>query len=202
LVLRGHDRQACFFEDMDRHVFLGYLGEAAETTECDLHAYVLMSNHMHFLVTSRAARGLSRLMHHSARRYSAYVNRRRRRSGSLYEGRFRSCPIRSDRYFLSCMRYIETNPVRAGMCASAGDYKWSSYRANSSGAPTGLITPHPVYQGLGHSREARAAAYVGLFLDPPDDAMLRRFREGLAPRPRGRPRKTGEPAEEINLVLF
>lgn len=206
-VLRGHDRQACFFADMDRRVFLKYLSEASLRTECELHAYVLMTNHVHLLVCGHERLAVSRLMHSVARRYSAYVNRRQRRSGSLYEGRFRSTPIRDGRRFLACMRYIELNPVRAGLVAHPSRYPWSSFRANASGMPSGLLVPHPEYLELGGDQKARADAYRRLFHHPLPQAELDEFRRGVNPGPRGRPRKEAAAGgdldvRETNLVLF
>ena len=114
-----------------------------------MHAYVLMTNHVHLLVTGREPRSISRFMQQLNRRYSRYFNKAHERTGTLYEGRFGSSHIESERYFFTVMRYIEINPVRAGMVRHPGDYPWSSHRQNACGAPNGLLTPHPLFIGLG-----------------------------------------------------
>ena len=201
-VLRGHDRQPCFFEDMDRRVFLKYLGDAAVRTSCDLHAYVLMTNHVHFLVSGREHGSVSRLMHSVARRYSVYINRKQRRSGSLYEGRFRSDPVAHSTYFLACMRYIELNPVRAGLASHPSQYPWSSFGSNATGEPSGLLVAHSEYLGLGGTRERRAAAYLRLFGQPISTECLEALRRGVRPASRGRPTRADTAPREKNLVLF
>jgi len=174
LVARGNNRLPCFFEDQDRRVYLGYLREYSAELACEIHAYVLMTNHIHLLVTCREPGGISRFMQVLNRRYSRYFNRAHGRTGTLYEGRFRSCLIETERYFLAVMRYIELNPVRAGMVALPGDYPWSSHRANASGIPGGLLTPHPIYLGLAAALEGRKWAYQRLFETaiPDDDIQI------------------------------
>jgi putative transposase len=198
-VLRGHNRDDCFLDDTDRGVFLAYLADAARHWDCAVHSYVLMTNHVHLLVTAHAKGALSGLMHSTARRYSRFFNRRRARSGSLYESRFRSSPVASDRYFLACMRYIELNPVRAGMVALPAHYQWSSFRANASGAPSGLVLPHETYLALGSNGESRAAAYRSLFDEPVSTGEVARIRRDVRPKPRGRP---SPKQPENNLVIF
>jgi putative transposase len=165
--VRGHDRRQIFYSDADRSRFLQYLGEARAKRQCEIHAFVLMTNHVHLLATPRAADGLSKMMQDVGRKYVRFVNRNHDHTGGLYEGRFRSNLVQTERYFLNCMRYIELNPVRAHMAADAGSYPWSSFGQNVSGDPTGLITAHPEYLALGRDAETRAHAYRRLF----DDAM-------------------------------
>ena len=173
LYARGHNRTDCFRSELDRTVFLRYLKEELEARAC-VHAYVQMTNHVHFLVTGHEEGALSRLMQHLGRRYCRYVNRAYDRSGALYEGRFKSSLVESETYFLECMRYIELNPVRAGLVDHPSKYRWSSYAENARGEPRGLITPHQEYLRLGRDGASRAAAYRALVEQPLD---LRRVAE-------------------------
>ena len=159
VVQRGNDRRACFFDDADRVVFLTMLAEAAIATGCVIHAYVLMDNHFHLLLTPSTDDGAARLMRLLGQRYVAFVNRHRGRSGTLWEGRFRSCLVDSEGYLVACYAYIDLNPVRAGMVANPRDWRWSSYRANAEGREDALATPHPVFAALGATPAARGEAY-------------------------------------------
>ena len=180
LVTRGHDRRDCFFRELDRVVYLKYLEEALEQSACDMHAYVLMSNHVHLLVTGRFERSISRLMQFTGRRYCRYVNRAYERTGTLYEGRFKSSLIESEAYLLECMRYIDLNPVRAGIVDRPDRYPWSSYRQNAGGDPRGFLKPHYEYLRLGSDRYTRAAAYSQLVAQPLADEQLERIRNASA----------------------
>ena len=125
LIQRGNNRTACFFAEEDYALYLDHLTELAPKFDCRIHAYVLMTNHVHLLLTPRTATGASSLMKHLGQRYVQYINRTYRRSGTLWEGRFRSCIAREERYVLACYRYIEANPVRAAMVADRpGQDKW------------------------------------------------------------------------------
>lgn len=169
LIQRGHNRDACFFADEDYALYLDHLGELAAKFGCALHAYVLMINHVHLLLTPKAADSASLLMKHLGQRYVQYVNRAYRRSGTLWEGRFRSCLAQEEDYVLACYRYIELNPVRAQMVSHPRHYRWSSYRANAEGKTCEFLTPHAQYRALGRSEAARREAYRLLFrseLDP------------------------------------
>jgi putative transposase len=163
IVQRGNCRQATFFDDADYTRYLGWLREGAMREGCAIHAYALMTNHVHLLVTPQDAGAISRLIQFVGRRYVTYVNDCYARSGSLWEGRHKGCVISSDGYLLACMRYIELNPVRAGMVAAPGNYRWSSYRVNSTGGDQDAITPHPAYLALGRDPDTRGAAYRALF---------------------------------------
>jgi putative transposase len=165
VIVRGIDRAAIFFSESDRQSFLGALGEVAAAEAVSVHAYVLMTNHVHLLVTPATERGAGRLMKGLGFRYVQSVNRTYGRTGTLFEGRFRSSLIEGDRYLLACQRYIELNPVRAGLVEEPGAYPWSSYRANALGVPDPLLTPHPLYDGLAETDEARRAAYLDLFAE-------------------------------------
>jgi putative transposase len=169
IIQRGNNRQPCFFADEDYRFYLDWLGEYAEKTGCRIHAYVLMTNHVHLLLSGDEAESTGRLMKALGQRYVQYVNRTYRRSGTLWEGRYRSCLTQQETYLLTCMRYIELNPVRADMVSHPGEYRWSSYRANAQGESDTLISPHPGYVALGSDPEVRLAAYRELFrfeLDP------------------------------------
>lgn len=176
IIQRGNNRQACFFADEDYRFYLDKLARASSHAGCQIHAYALMTNHVHLLVTSNQSQGVGDMMKMLGQRYVQYVNRAYRRSGTLWEGRFRSCPIQEDTYLLSCMRYIELNPVRAGMVAHPGDYPWSSYRGNAQGEANELLTPHPLYLSLGHTDDARHTAYRELFRHELDPGMVDRIR--------------------------
>ncbi len=144
LWIRGNNRLPCFLDVQDRHVYLAYLGESLESSNTELHAFVLMTNHVHLLATGIEADSVSRFMQQLNRRYSRYFNKAHDRTGTLYEGRYQSRVVETDPHFLGEMRYIERNPVKAGMVQHPGDYPWSSYWQNACGDPGGLLTPHPL----------------------------------------------------------
>jgi REP-associated tyrosine transposase len=176
IIQRGNNRSACFHRDADHLVYLDHLRELSRRHGCEIHAYCLMTNHVHLLVTPRAANACALLMKNLGQRYVQYVNRSRERTGTLWEGRFRSCIAQSDRYVLACYRYIELNPVRAGMVAHAGDYRWSSYLANAGAVRNSWLAPHPEYLALGQNDDARRAAYRGLVASGLDAAQLAEIR--------------------------
>lgn len=163
MIQRGNNRQACFFADDDYRCYLEWLREYAKIESCRVHAYVLMTNHVHLLLTAKTVDGPGRLMKRLGQRYVQYINRTYRRSGALWEGRFRSCLTREEAYVLGCYRYIELNPVRAAMVEHPAEYRWSSYRVNAQGGEDALITPQALYESLGHHPEARQQAYRELF---------------------------------------
>jgi putative transposase len=163
VVQRGNNRQVCFFRYEDRLAYLSSLSEYLGETGCSLHAYVLMTNHVHLLLTPRDGGSASRLMKQVGQRYVQYVNRTQGRSGGLWEGRFRSCLVEEERYLLNCYRYIELNPVRAGLASRPEDYPWSSHLANVGGHPDPMLDPHPLYLELGRDASARHGAYRALF---------------------------------------
>jgi putative transposase len=178
LMVRGHNRLPCFYEEADRRVFMKYLDFAASRSDCAVHAYVLMTNHVHLLATGPAGGCISRMMHSLNRRYSRYVNRAYGRTGALFDSRFKSSLVDSESYFLTCMRYIELNPVRAGMVRHPADYPWSSFRENASGAPQGWIKPHDEYLRLSADPGERGFAYRALFSLPIGAADLEAIRAG------------------------
>jgi putative transposase len=213
VIQRGNDRKAVFFEDGDYVQYRDWLIAAAEANGLAVHAYVLMTNHVHLLATPSTAESLPRTMQTLGRRYVRWINGRRRRTGTLWEGRYRAAPIDSEEHFIACCRYIELNPVRARMVEHPRQYPWSSYRAHAEGKDDALAAFHPVWRRLGHSIAARQEAYRDLVkekLDPDFVEALRaatnggwalggeRFRKRIAkaaqrraaPLPRG-PRPAG-----------
>jgi len=165
VIQRGHLRSACFFGDDDCVAYLGWLALYAGRFACSVHAYVLMGNHVHLLLTPSRAGGVYRLMRSLGERYARYVDASYHRNGALWEDRYDAIPVHVARYLLSCMRYIELNPVRAHVVASAAQYRWSSFRANALGRGDPLLTPHAHYCALGRSAAARQTAYMALFPD-------------------------------------
>jgi len=176
IVQRGNDRQACFYTDADRQRYLLALREARLANRRAVHACVLMTNHVHLLVTPMESHGVSRMMHQLERRDVGGFNAMYRRTGTLWEGRFKSCLVDSDRHILSCYRHIEMNPIRAGMVADPSDYPWSSHACNAAGADGPIVSPHPSYLALGMDACGRRTAYSALIragIDPQELADLR-----------------------------
>ena len=167
IMHRGNNRQDIFLNDDDRQRFLQYVGTSLNATGCKLHAYVLMTNHFHFLLTPPNAEALSCFMQALGRHYVRYFNGEYKRSGTLWEGRYKSSLIDSDAYLLTCYRYIEDNPVRAGMVASAEQHAWSSYRYNGLGESDSLITEHLNYSQLAKEKTQRLTVYKGFFSEIP-----------------------------------
>ncbi|WP_269531872.1 transposase [Chitinimonas sp. BJYL2] len=180
LIQRGNNWQACFFADEDYLAYLDWLREYGDKAGCDVHGYVLMTNHVHVLVSSYIVDGAGALMKALGQRYVQYVNRTYRRSGNLWEGRFRACLVQADTYLLACQRYIELNPIRAAMVAHPAEYRWSSYSANAQGGEYPLITPHPVYSALGHDASARQTAYRELFRHELDPGLVDEIRQATS----------------------
>ncbi len=212
LVQRGHNRDACFFGDEDHLAYCEWLGEAIKATGCQLHAYVPMTNHVHLLLTPPESGAVSRLMISLGRRYVQYINKTYRRTGTLWDSRYKSSLVQADAYLLRCQRYIELNPVRATMVDDPAYYRWSSYRGNGLGQADPLLTPHAVYSSVGSSEADRLADYRALFRPELDaeaisdirmaldqgqplgnawfiDAIERVTGQRRETRPRGRPRK-------------
>ncbi len=163
IIQRGNNRQAYFFADEDYLFYLDWLHEYAKESGCGVHAFVLMTNHVHILLTPEKKSSAGELMKRLGQRYVQYINRTYKRSGTLWEGRFRSCITQQDTYMLVCQRYIELNPVRAGLIEHPGEYRWSSYGANAQGESSEIITHHPVYLQLGKTSDERQEAYRELF---------------------------------------
>ena len=163
VIQRGNNRQAIFFADDDYAVYLDKLKEYGDKYHVAIHAFVLMTNHVHLLMTPSAKIGISQLMQSLGRYYVRYINQSYGRTGTLWEGRYKSTLVDEDRYLLTLSRYIELNPVRARMAPHPRDYPWSSYHHNAGDKTIGLITPHACYEALGDDVEARRKAYRALF---------------------------------------
>ena len=163
MIQRGVNRQAIFYADEDYQFYLDVLEETLQRYSCALHAYVLMTNHVHLLMTPSSEDGPSSVMQSLGRRYVRYINECYKRTGTLWEGRFKSSLIDSEHYLLTCSRYIELNPVRAQMVNHPSDYKWSSYRSNAEGREETLLSQHELYKRLGRNNKARKQEYRALF---------------------------------------
>jgi putative transposase len=177
IIQRGNNRNSCFFSDVDFMFYLDILQASAEDCGCQVHAYVLMTNHIHLLVSPGAVTAPAKLMKILGERYVQYVNKRHNRAGTLWQGRYRSCLVGDERHFLVCQRYIELNPVRAGMVAHPADYRWSSHRSNAYGAQNAWIRQHPVYAALGCDEQQRQQAYRALFSTEIDEQAIADLRK-------------------------
>ncbi|BCU07986.1 transposase [Allochromatium tepidum] len=216
LVQRGHNRGACFFTEEDYPAYRAWLGEALKKTGCALHAYVLMTNRVHLLLTPPTGQAVSQLVISLGRRYVQYINKTYKRTGTLWDSRYKSSLVHAEDDLLTCRRYIELNPVCAGMVDDPAAYPWSSYRANGLGQPDALLRPHALYLSPDRKAQARQAAYRALFRSELDKEALADIRLALNQgrplgkgrfldrieqmigrrcevRPRGRPRKIGRP---------
>ena len=177
IIQRGNNRSVCFFAEEDYRFYSHHLQELALRFGCAVHAYVLMTNHVHLLLTPEREESAALLMKHLGQRYVQYVNRAHRRSGTLWEGRYRSCLTQTEDYVLACYRYIELNPVRSGMVNQPRDYRWSSYHANALGKADGLITPHEQYMRIARTDAARREAYRELFKAHLDAEVVEEIRQ-------------------------
>jgi putative transposase len=223
VIQRGNNREAIFFAEDDYACYRDWLAAAAAEYGCAIHAYVLMTNHVHLLVTPSGPQSLPRTMQSLGRRYVRHVNAKYRRTGTLWEGRYRAAPIDSEAYFLACCRYIELNPVRARMVRRPHDYAWSSYHAHARDAIDPLLSGHALFDGLGTSPVDRQKAYRGLFRTAPDadfadalraatnggwalgDARFKRqiakaLGRRVAPLPKGRPLGQKPDRRQLNLL--
>jgi putative transposase len=176
VIQRGNDRRAIFVDEADRERYLATLREIAAGAGLAVHAYVLMPNHVHLLVTPQTAGDVGRVVQALGRRYVRWFNDRHARTGALFEGRYRSTVVDADRYVLTCMRYVELNPVRAGLVAQPRDFPWSSHRHHVGRAVDPLIIDHPVYWALGNTPFERQAAYLQLFEQSPSAVELAAIR--------------------------
>lgn len=179
VIQRGNDRQPCFRTEVDRALYLGILGEELARHECALHAYVLMTNHVHLLLTPSGNGGVGHVMQALGRKYVRKFNDQHQRTGTLWEGRYHACVVDSDTYLLRCSRYIELNPVRAAMVGRPADHRWSSYGFNALGRPDPLVRPHPSYLALGVDAGTRCRIYRELLDEPPPPIELSSIREHL-----------------------
>ena len=177
IVQRGNNRQACFVSDEDYGAYAGWLKDYSKKYRVNIHAWVMMTNHVHLLCTPSKEGGISQMMQSLGRRYVQYFNFEYRRSGTLWEGRFKSCLVQAERYLLEVYRYIELNPVRAGMVEDPGEYQWSSYQVNALGKVSELCTPHREYLLLGKELSSRLKNYRELFSHHVDGTLLEEIRE-------------------------
>lgn len=163
IVQRGNNHEACFYREADYAFYLQKLREAAEKYRVRVHAFVLMTNHVHLLVTPSDKEGVARMMQSLGRSFVRYMNITYKRTGTLWEGRYKSSLVGGERYLLAVYRYIELNPLRANMVTLPGEYPWSSYRHNAMGIHIELVQEHPVYLGLSNTKAGRLLAYRELF---------------------------------------
>jgi len=177
IIQRAINRVACFRVDADYLVYLSHLQQLSAKHDCAVHAFCLMTNHVHLLLTPATPDACTALMRDIGRRYVPYFNRRNERTGTLWEGRFRSCIVESARYVLACYRYIELNPVRAGMVAHPAAYLWSSHAANSGARHDPSVEPHAEFVALSGNPDSRRAAYRCLFAEELDDDSVDAIRE-------------------------
>ena len=178
VLQRGHNRARCFNNDNDRATYLGLLEESCAMYACAVHAYVLMPNHVHLLISPAQPENLSRAMRRIGQRYVRHFNGAHGRTGAMWEGRFKSIPVDSSLYLLRVQRYIEQNPLRAGMVRHPREFSWSSYRYNADGWPSTLVQPHPVFlQMIGADRRF-TDAYRAFLDEMPDSAELTAIRKG------------------------
>jgi putative transposase len=179
VIQRGNNRSVCFASDKDMAVYTHYLSEAASKFGLLIHGWVFMTNHVHLLVTPEEDTSLSKGMQYLGRQYVRYFNRSYQRTGTLFEGRYKSCIVQQSDYFLVCLRYIELNPVRAGIVADPASYLWSSYRSNALGRRSLLWTPHSLYLGLGETEGERQSRYRSLFDGRIDGELLADVRQTI-----------------------
>lgn len=177
IIQRGNNRQACFVSEEDHWAYIGWLKEYSSKYRVDIHAWVMMTNHVHLLCTPHDDVGVSKMMQAVGRRYVQYFNREYRRSGTLWEGRFKSCLVESEAYLLELYRYIEMNPVRAKMVNDPGEYHWSSYQVNGLGKVSELCTPNQEYLSLGGDPLERQNNYRELFVHQVDGELLKEIRD-------------------------
>jgi putative transposase len=219
VIQRGNNRAACFFGDADRRFYLRCLREAADRRGCEVHAYVLMTNHVHLLVTPPEAGALGAMMQDLGRRFVRVINNVHGRSGTLWEARFRASLVDPENYLLTCHRYIELNPVRAGLVSDPHSYPWSSHAHYAMGRPNSLITHHPMHLALGATAQERQAAFQSLFHRLMDERVVAQIRkaantdsaigsetfmqdvEAVLGRP-VRPPTRGRPAKNVTGKLF
>ena len=223
VIVRGNNREPIFYTDEDYKFYLEKLKLACEKHDCELHAYVLMTNHIHLLISPNKKNGISKVIQMLGRYYVQYFNHTYQRTGTLWEGRYKSTLIDSELYALSCYRYIELNPVRANMVEHPSEYPWSSYRFNALGDTNELVRPHELYSRLGKTLESRCEAYRSLFTIDVPEKTIEEIREStnkswvlgsdyfkekiedkinrpMAPRKRGGDRKSKNYRSNINRV--
>ena len=179
ITQRGNNRQACFFAKADYELYLSLLNEACNKHQCVVHAYVLMTNHVHLLLTPETPTGVSLVIRDLGRDYVRQINRTYQRTGTMWEGRFKSSLVDEHAYCLACYRYIELNPVRAGMVKHPSEYPWSSFKSNALGKPSSLLTPHESWLTLGGDGKSRLLNYQRLFEEVLEPSQIDEIRYGL-----------------------
>jgi putative transposase len=198
LIQRGNNRTATFRSADDFERYRETLYHASRRYRCAIHAYVLMTNHIHLLITPEDDSGLAYVVQTIGRRYVRWMNARYNRTGTLWEGRFRSSVIDSEQYLFACSRYIELNPVRAQMVDRPDQYCWSSHRHNAHGEPDALIAPHARYHALGSSPQDRQSAYRAMFRSQMEQRTLDRIRRATN---RGTPMGDASFCEHIQAIV-
>jgi len=183
IIHRGNNRMVCFLDDQDRGCYLNWMNLYRQKYNVSVHAWVLMSNHIHMLCTPHEKYAASQMMKCLAARYVRYFNSKYARTGTLWEGRFKSFPVFCDVYLLTLYRYIELNPVRAHLVSTPREYHWSSYKTNAYGRSSNLITPHSTYLELGKSEKVRQKKYKDLIKESVNQESLRKI--GLNPKELG-----------------
>ncbi len=177
IIQRGNNKEPIFVQKQDYCFYLEKLGEACDRFGCEIHAYVLLTNHVHLLMTPAAEDSIGKTMQSLGRYYVQYFNHCYQRTGTLWEGRYKATLLNSEHYLLTCYRYVELNPVRAGMVDHPIDYPWSSYAFNAKGQPDPVISPHTLYRRLGKSDRERQSAYRQLFHQRLSEKTLTDIRE-------------------------
>lgn len=177
IIQRGNNRAACFRSESDYLVYLSHLRQLSDKYDCAVHAYCLMTNHVHLLMTPSGDGACTGLMRDLGQRYVQYFNREHERTGTLWEGRFRSCVAESSRYVLACHRYIELNPVRSGMVEHPSGYLWSSHAVNAGIRSDNFVKPHPDVEALAADPANRYAAYQNLFVERLDPLLVQNIRD-------------------------
>ncbi len=215
VMQRGNNREICFVNKEDMKAYLNWLKVFSKKYQVDVHAWVLMTNHVHILCTPNEEGAISKMMQSIGRMYVRYFNFTYQRSGTLWEGRYKSNLIQSGQYLLELYRYIELNPVRASMVTDPSEYSWSSYHCNALGIATELQTPHEIYTALGKSRDERQKNYQALFKSHISTELLKEITnsvdKGLAlgneqftmqiealTDKRVTPRKAGRPKKQVD----
>jgi putative transposase len=198
VIVRGNDRQVVFRTDGDRVFFHRCLWESSRQGGAAIHAYVFMTNHIHLLVTEGAAGALSDTIQSLGRRYVSYFNFLHGRTGTLWEGRYRSSLVETERYLITCQRYIEMNPVRSGIVRRPSDYPWSSHRHFVAGQPDDLVTPHSLILSLAKDERERRKEYARLFESEPSAEDTERIRKAIN---KGLPIGSDEFALSVGVAL-
>lgn len=177
VIQRGNNRQICFADDQDFAAYANWLKAYSKECQVDIHAWVFMTNHVHLLCTPQAENAVSRLMQSLGRQYVRYFNFNYQRTGTLWEGRFKSCLVQEENYLLQLCRYIELNPVRAGMVQQPSEYVWSSYAIHALGKSSELWSPHSLYLALSNIPQERQAKYRDLFKHQVEGELLEEIRQ-------------------------